>query len=44
LLNGKPLSSLFINHSDIIAGGKLTFYMGPKPQRSLHKREGSKAN
>ncbi|HKO78690.1 MAG TPA: glycoside hydrolase family 92 protein, partial [Flavobacterium sp.] len=33
LLNGKPLPTLFINHSDITAGSKLTFYMGPKPKK-----------
>ncbi|MFM9989082.1 GH92 family glycosyl hydrolase [Flavobacterium sp.] len=32
-LNGKPLSTLFINHSDITAGSKLTFYMGSKPKK-----------
>lgn len=33
LLNGKPLPHLFINHSDITAGSKLTFYMGAKPKK-----------
>lgn len=33
LLNGKQLSSLFINHSAITDGSKLTFYMGPKPKK-----------
>lgn len=33
LLNGKPMPSYFINHSDILAGGKLTFYMGAKPKK-----------
>jgi predicted alpha-1,2-mannosidase len=33
LLNGKPLPTLFINHSDIISGSKLTFFMGPKPKK-----------
>jgi predicted alpha-1,2-mannosidase len=32
-LNGKPLPTLFINHSDITAGSKLTFYMGSKPKK-----------
>ncbi|MEO8768951.1 MAG: GH92 family glycosyl hydrolase [Ferruginibacter sp.] len=27
-LNGKPLNHFFINHSDIMNGGKLIFYMG----------------
>ncbi len=34
LLNGEPLPALFISHSDIIAGGKLTFYMGAKPKKN----------
>ncbi len=33
LLNGKPLPTFFINHDDITAGSKLTFYMGPKPKK-----------
>lgn len=33
LLNDKPLPTLFINHSDITSGGKLTFFMGPKPKK-----------
>ncbi|HRH34274.1 MAG TPA: GH92 family glycosyl hydrolase [Catalimonadaceae bacterium] len=33
LLNGKPIHSHFIDHTDIIAGGKLTFYMGAKPKK-----------
>ena len=33
LLNGKPLPTLFINHSDITSGCKLTFYMGAKPKK-----------
>ena len=33
LLNGKPLSTLFINYSDITSGSKLTFYMGAKPKK-----------
>jgi predicted alpha-1,2-mannosidase len=33
LLNGKPLSGLFINHSDITSGSKLTFYMGAKAKK-----------
>ncbi|WP_080056419.1 GH92 family glycosyl hydrolase [Spirosoma aerolatum] len=33
LLNGKPLSQLTITHSDIIKGGKLTFYMSAKPMK-----------
>jgi len=33
LLNGKPLPTFFISHNDITAGGKLIFYMGPKPKK-----------
>ncbi|OGS79433.1 MAG: sugar hydrolase [Candidatus Fluviicola riflensis] len=33
LLNGKPLPTLFIDHSDITSGSKLTFYMGSKPKK-----------
>jgi predicted alpha-1,2-mannosidase len=33
LLNGKPLNTLFIKHSDITSGSKLTFYMGSKPKK-----------
>ncbi|MDR6845157.1 GH92 family glycosyl hydrolase [Flavobacterium granuli] len=33
LLNGKTLPTFFINHSDITAGSKLTFYMGSKPKK-----------
>lgn len=31
LLNGKPLAQPVITHSDILKGGKLTFYMSAKP-------------
>jgi len=30
-LNGRPLRRPFIKHSDIVAGGKLVFVMGPEP-------------
>lgn len=33
LLNGKELLKPFIKHQDIVSGGKLTFYMGPKPSK-----------
>ncbi|MES2780385.1 MAG: GH92 family glycosyl hydrolase [Bacteroidota bacterium] len=33
LLNGKPLTSLFLKHEDIIAGSILTFYMGAKANK-----------
>ncbi len=32
-LNGKPLNSSFINHSEIMAGGKLVFKMTNKPSK-----------
>ncbi|RZK42322.1 MAG: glycoside hydrolase family 92 protein [Pedobacter sp.] len=31
LLNGKQITKPFIKHSDIVSGGKLTFYMTAKP-------------
>ncbi|MEJ7559421.1 MAG: GH92 family glycosyl hydrolase [Pedobacter sp.] len=31
-LNGKPITNQTIKHSDIISGGKLTFYMTAKPK------------
>ncbi len=30
LLNGKPVSTLFLTHADLMAGGELIFFMGPK--------------
>lgn len=33
VLNGKNLSNLFIQHSDITSGSKLTFHMGSKPKK-----------
>ncbi|HEY3296511.1 MAG TPA: GH92 family glycosyl hydrolase [bacterium] len=33
-LNGKPLTSTFITHNDIISGGTLAFIMGPVPNKS----------
>jgi len=33
LLNGKPLNRRYILHSEIINGGKLTFYMNSKPTK-----------
>jgi putative alpha-1,2-mannosidase len=32
LLNGKPITNHTIKHSDIMNGGKLTFYMTAKPK------------
>jgi predicted alpha-1,2-mannosidase len=31
LLNEKPLTSFSLKHEEIIKGGELVFYMGPKP-------------
>lgn len=33
-LNGKPYSKTYINHSVLLVGGKLVFYMGPKPNKN----------
>ena len=33
-LNGKPYNKVYINHSDIIDGGKLVFTMGSTPNKS----------
>lgn len=33
ILNGKELKTPFIKHSDIINGGKITFYMSSKPNK-----------
>lgn len=32
-LNGKPLSSRFLTHDDIMNGGKIVFYMDRKPKK-----------
>jgi predicted alpha-1,2-mannosidase len=34
-LNGKPYSKSYITHPDIIAGGELTFVMGPEPNKAF---------
>ncbi|MDQ6469258.1 GH92 family glycosyl hydrolase [Flavobacterium sp. LHD-80] len=33
LLNGKELSEPFLKHSDVMKGGKITFYMSSKPNK-----------
>ena len=33
-LNGKPYTSLFLKHSDIIKGGKMVFEMGATPMKN----------
>ncbi|MGF7082784.1 glycoside hydrolase domain-containing protein [Mucilaginibacter sp. UYCu711] len=30
ILNGKPLTKLFLSHADIMNGGEITFFMGAK--------------
>jgi predicted alpha-1,2-mannosidase len=37
-LNGKPLQRAWIYHSEIVAGGKLEFEMGPNPNTSWASR------
>ena len=37
ILNGKPLDQPFLKHSDVINGGKITFYMSAKPNKELYK-------
>lgn len=34
LLNGKEISKPFLKHSDVMNGGKITFYMSSKPNKS----------
>jgi predicted alpha-1,2-mannosidase len=34
-LNGKPYRKSFITHADIVAGGELTFVMGPEPNQAF---------
>ncbi len=34
-LNGKPSSKSYISHRDIVAGGSLTFVMGPEPNKAF---------
>ena len=33
-LNGKPLDRPWLRHSELAAGGKLVFTMGPRPNKS----------
>ncbi|WP_426485888.1 GH92 family glycosyl hydrolase [Flavobacterium sp. 2] len=37
LLNGKELSRPFLKHSDVMNGGKITFYMSAKPNKNQFK-------
>ncbi len=34
LLNGKEVTTPFLNHSDIMKGGKITYFMSAKPNKS----------
>lgn len=36
LLNGKQLDKPFLKHDDVLAGGKITFYMSSKPNRKKY--------
>lgn len=36
LLNGKQLNKPFLKHSDVINGGKITFYMSSKPNKKQY--------
>ena len=33
-LNGKPFNQAWIRHSDVVAGGKLVFIMGSRPNKN----------
>jgi len=35
VLNGKPYQKNFITHQDIVSGGTLEFFMGPKPNKKM---------
>jgi len=37
LLNGKQLEKQFLKHSDVINGGKITFYMSNKPNKKQYQ-------
>ena len=36
-LNGKPYDKVYIHHDDMMKGGKLTFEMGPQPNKAYGK-------
>jgi len=36
LLNGKQLDKPFLKHDDVLAGGKITFYMNSKPNKKKY--------
>lgn len=33
MLNGKPLNKPFFTHADLVSGGTLELFMGPKPNK-----------
>lgn len=37
-LNGRPLTRTYIEHKDIVKGGTLEFFMGPRPDRNWGKK------
>nr|WP_315220740.1 GH92 family glycosyl hydrolase [uncultured Flavobacterium sp.] len=37
LLNGKQLDKPFLKHSDVVQGGKITFYMSAKPNKNNYQ-------
>ena len=37
LLNGVRYEKNYITHDDIVKGGKVEFYMGPKPNKAMAK-------
>ena len=39
ILNGENYKKNFIRHKDIVSGGKLEFYMGPKPNKAMANYE-----
>jgi hypothetical protein len=40
ILNGNPYTKSFLNHKDIVSGGKLVFEMGPEPNKTWGTKEG----
>ena len=41
-LNGKPYGKSYITHPDILAGGELTFVMGPEPNKAFGNAPGDR--
>jgi putative alpha-1,2-mannosidase len=42
-LNGEPLNIPEISHGDIMKGGRVTFVMGPEPNRNWGRRQKSES-